>query len=329
MALYGHNSREFQPRPSLGTLLVVGFFQFLLAIQFSALILHVFDSALAWSAGWDEVIVLHAPFAGDFMSPFFVSPPLERIYRMASPIVSLSGFALAVLLLVFWPGSSALANRLFVHMLAFTLGAWGVLSVAFRPTAVEGVVAWSGFPALVWQAVFGIAGALIVIMAERRTIQLLGNLFDVQRPGGRFALWACRIPLPTLIVAAIAYLSHFRAGCWALLAAAGLSALEVVLHDPSVSWERIANPLMRTGAVVSAILAIAVVAASVASFGIEAFDRESRVIEISREWGVESETKEALLRKQLRDPESLEKQRDVIRFRGRESEVKPETSNER
>ena len=121
MTIYGESTGEFRPRPTAAALFAVSTGQILLAFLLSASFASIIDTIMAFKSGWKTVLVIYVPFADDPMSPFFVSPPLDRFYLLAEPIVAASALLFALLLLVFWPTSSGMATRLFIHTFALAI----------------------------------------------------------------------------------------------------------------------------------------------------------------------------------------------------------------
>lgn len=321
MSIYAETADEFRPRPSPFVLMLVSFLMIGLAFQTATILLGVVDSLWAWGSGWKEVVVLYFPFAGSPLSPFYSSPPLKASYEPVRLGLALIAFLLAILFVQFWPTEDRLSVRLFVHHLGLLLLVQGTAATAWEPGAYDSEAEAIGIPAIAWKiAAIALAG-LGILYVERKTLRLFGNFESLESPVRRFASWALRL-LPGLgLLIPLCMLNGWDAG--AIGAAIGLTvSLAATLHSaPSMSYERVAHVRLLRSLPLVALLTILLVGGPVFVFGLPAAGMPHSVVSFGGPQGFLWEPNESLLRRQLRDRESLEKKRNTIRFRGEEAEL--------
>ena len=328
MTIYGESSEGFRVRPSGSVLFLVSTAQLVLCFQLAALAIAVVDTLVAFRSGWEEVIVVYAPFAADPMSPFFISPPLDTLYLLAEPIVAATALTLSLVLILLWPSGPSLATRLMIHNLAMTLVTLGALSLAIEENGFVNATVRTPVGLWAWRIGVGGLGLIVAILIERRANRLLANVFHADHAAERLRLWTLRIPTPLLAVAGLAWINGYPALTWASLAAIVITFLEATIHTVHPGYERIDDPLLRKAVVLTPLATLVIVGAATVLFGMKGAHLTNRVLEIEGGRGVIHEPVDDLLRKQLRDPDRLDTPRNVIRFEGKEYNLDGDLENQ-
>ncbi len=321
MSIYGKPEWEFRPRPKSAVLLIVSTFAILLSAALTRLFLNAVDLGFAWSQGWKQVFVIYAPLAESPLSPFFASPPLDPRYIWAPVVLAAASAGAALLLVVLWPSSDRLGSRLFVHILAGILTTIGVLAISFEPMAFNRIGERSAIPRLGWNALAMVCGLALIVFIERRRLQLLGNVEPVERGLQRLRIWILQIPWGYAVLLLLALGNRWYAGASALALTLIASFGAAMMRPGPGSFERLSRVNLRGSLILTPPLALAVIVSMCFTFGLPAVSIPHRVITFGGPNGFHWEPNEALLRRQLRDPESLEKRKNEIRFRGRTIEL--------
>lgn len=320
MSIYAESRGEFRTRPSILALFLVSIGGVILASQVAHLVLALIDTVMAWSAGWGSVLIVFVPLGDNPFSPFFFSPPLSAVYQFSQLAVAGGAIAFGIIFAGLWPTSSGLSARIFAHLAGLVTVADGALATALRPNAFADGANATGVPRVVLIALDVVLALIVIAWIERRTLRLLANVFELDNAFKRIGLWLLRIPVGLGILTLIAWLNGWIAGAVALAAAIVLTFIATASSKPALDYERLESPRMIVAAFAYPIAAIATSAVFIALFGMRGANIPNEIVSI-RESGVTRSSVPDELRHQLRDPESLEKLRNIIRFRGKTYEL--------
>ncbi|HEX9985666.1 MAG TPA: hypothetical protein VGF69_20575 [Thermoanaerobaculia bacterium] len=161
---------EYRPRPSYVRLALVSFSQFVIATWLVALVIGTIDSILV--RAYDGGTVLYAA-------------PWDTLHREDAGIAAWVAYAFcafALVLLLLWSSGRTLRGRHFHFVLAHSVAVFGAIRFGLRGDLGDDL------PLL---GALGLA-VIVVILAESRSLALLGNVYDLGF-GGRLALWAVRM----------------------------------------------------------------------------------------------------------------------------------------
>jgi len=320
MSIYGESSGEFRPHPSPLAVMLVSLGGLVLASHVAHLIVAGIDTMLAWGAGWESVLIVFVPFADDPFSPFFFAPPLGSVYRASEIAVAGGSILFGIIFAGLWPTSAGLASRFFAHLAGLIAIVDGALATALRPGAFTDSAKLMGAPRWLLLVVVIVVSIGTIAWVEHRTVLLLSNVLDQRSMLRRIGIWLLRIPIGLGLLAVVAWVNGWMPGVAALGAAVIVTFFACAPYPPPPWHEDIEAPTMIGAAILYPLLAIALTAGSVVLFGMRGGSVPNRILTF-RDGGVKHETVPDELRRQLRDPESLEKLRNVIRFRGKEYEL--------
>lgn len=260
MTIYDGNSQQFQPRASLAVLSLVSTSIFILAVVITPLIAGALESLLAGISGWPGPLILHAPPAS-LPQEIYAYWSEESWLIWGPAIVASSCAVIGVMMIFLWPTDQKLATRLFAHGLATKLVLFG-----FVARGLDAKTAVFMQPAL-WMILCVAMGAFLVMRFERRSLALLKNLYEVDTPAKRIALWAARMVPGLVLIAIFCAFNRYLPGIYASALGLGATFLEAVSHQPKRSFERLGNPRMQEAAVTLPIFALGLLAVSVYIFG--------------------------------------------------------------
>jgi hypothetical protein len=270
MTVYGGKVDRFRPAPTATSLALSGAGFAVTTAAITAGVSALADLFLAWIAGWPGPAALYAPAGGLVQGALFSSPPLGTSYQLAPLLVPAACAMIALSLIYFWPTAQRLSSRLFIHHLALMLGTMGVAAPLLEPSTLEQVRELTNAAPHYASAFFCLAAAGIVVVAERRSLQLLANVFPDPATAERLNLWMLRMPIGLVMVALLAIANHHFAAVWALAGAALISIFLSLLRWPRPHYEKAAMPQMKGAAILLPIVAAVLAAASAYLFGMPA-----------------------------------------------------------
>jgi hypothetical protein len=136
-----------------------------------------------------------------------------------------------------------------------------------------------------WMIGFGAVAVLIVALAERRTLSLLANLYQLKTPGERLTSWMLRVPIGLTLIAMLCLANNYLEGVYATAAALLVSFLVALTTTPRYQYERLGSPMMREAAIVLPIIALLLAALMSFLFGVQAAGIRPRAAVISLDRG--------------------------------------------
>jgi hypothetical protein len=235
--VYGDFDEQFRPRPALWRLGVVSFGQFALALWMANALVAAAEMGLLWYLAAPSRWVFHATCWSTL--PRLSAPPDALTAAVAF------GFVLvAALVLALWPTRNTLARRLFVSVFAQSLAVFGATAFALRHASLLGIAV-------------ALAALWLCARAELRAVGVLASVVDLTRLLPRLTHWLVRI------VPAMAALSAvpIRRNWWL---AGGLTVVTLMMNASRrpTRFEVVEEPELREAAVTMALLALAILGAS-------------------------------------------------------------------
>ena len=254
---YGEFDRSNVVRPGSFAILAVSTALVIIGVILGATLLgvtHLFTSEISYFGGRP----LFVPFAQPpLLPPSPLSSPSAAAYP---PAITL---ALVAIVLFFWPDGRSLASRLAIPLLS--LG----MTVAVLGLALESSEGWLEADlslGAIWRPASFLIFLVLLLQAERRSNQILGNFVSVDTPLQRIRTWGLRLFLPLGMLAAIAHLSGYDPLAWAALVTLALSLFIAVAIRHPEQFEATTRPEMREAAATLPLLALVLIAASLWTF---------------------------------------------------------------
>jgi hypothetical protein len=254
---YGEFDRSHVVRPSGLALVAVSTALIIIGVIVGGALLsltHLFTSEISLSGGRP----LFVPFA---QSPLLPPSPMASAAAVAYPPTIV--IALVAIVLFFWPDGRSLASRLAVPLLSTGM-AVSVLGLALESS--DGWLEADLSLGAIWRPASFVVAIVLLLQAERRSNQILGNFVSVDTPLQRIRTWALRLSLPLGMVAAIAYFSEYDPLAWAALVTLAMTLFFAVAIRHPEQFEATTRPEMREAAAVLSILAVVFVAGSLWAF---------------------------------------------------------------
>jgi hypothetical protein len=209
---------EFRPRPAIWRLVLVGTCQVLIAAWVVNAAVSAVELLIVRDAGLSAWIVYGSPWDSlrerlepDPADAELVSRVAEadRIHLHVAGWFAAGAVVLALLLVKLWPAGPALAARTFGYVLGAVLSTFGVARLASHP------VRFDLPPAAILGSLSIVAGAGVAILALRRVIVLLGNVYE-RRP--RWFMFLAIVPPCALVAVRAPFYAALLAGCAAIAA---------------------------------------------------------------------------------------------------------------
>jgi hypothetical protein len=216
---------EFRPRPTFWRLAVVTACQVLLAAWIVNVAISALEMLVLRDAGLRAVIVYASPWdtVRERLEPDPADTELVRRYAEADRIhLHVAGWfaagavLLALIIMKLWPGGPSLAARMFGYVFGAVLATFGIARLASHEVRMDLP------PAAILGSLSLVAGLLVAIVAMRRLIVLLGNVY-----ASRFWILVAIFP----VCVALAFVSLRAAVGAALLAGAALIATFLPIHE--------------------------------------------------------------------------------------------------
>jgi hypothetical protein len=279
MGFYGVHDDRFRERPSSIALFSVSLFSTLACALISSAIVSSLRVMTTRTVRPEFPLMFYFPFGSD---PFAGLYPLrvDQSIRAAGPAIAIP-LALALVLLFFFPTTQKISGRLNLHSFVCCLVAFGTLAPVLDPGLFRDLRLYMRIerePALAIVGAAAVALAVVLGLTERRTYRVLGNVYDTGSPGSRLYLWLLRVPIPFLLLAAIAQLSGWTAGAIASLVVVGATFFETISHLPKVGHEAFSDVRMREAAATWPVVAAILIGGSVWAFGSELLPLTRRVV---------------------------------------------------
>jgi hypothetical protein len=227
----------------------------------------------------DYTLNVHAPIGANPSLGLFPLHSDQIVIGAAIAAVAIAVVTIA--LIAFYPSSQTLANRLGLYTIGTAVLATGSIAAVADLGILRSISRWRELPEPASGgilAAWGILVLLAVVWLERQTISLLGNVFEIDNPVRRLALWALRLPLPWIAFAALCVWSDWWGGA---IAAGGVllaTLLDDLVHYPSLRYESLERPRMHEGLAAVLILALITTAGSVWAFGLPAAKRPAQAV---------------------------------------------------
>lgn len=272
MTLYGESDEAFRPRPARSTLLLFSTSVLLLTMQIAVLAGSIswFLSVSRWQPG--QPLPIYAPFAQRFQLAGVEDPLAAR--QALAPLAML---VVGTLVLYFWPTRQRLASRIATQLTTITFAI-----VAMTLAMDDSIMQWlTGDLREFWKPLTIIGGLFLIYQSESQAITLLNNLFALETPARRLALWAARIPLALALVALLALLQEAHTVALATGAALAVTLIAQLGRRPAATYEKLDEVHMREASAVTSIAAAAVVTASIAFFGSDLTGSDRRALVLS------------------------------------------------
>jgi hypothetical protein len=215
---------EFRPRPTFWRLALVTACQVLLAAWLVNLAVSTLELLVLRDAGLRTVIVYASPWdtVRERLEPDPADAELVRRYGEADRIhLHVAGWfaagavLLALVLMKLWPGGPSLAARMFGYVFGAVLATFGIARLASHEVRTDLP------PAAILGSLSLVAGLAVAVVAMRRMIVLLGNVY-----ASRFWILVAIFP----VCVALAFVSLRAAVGAALLAGAALIATCLPIH---------------------------------------------------------------------------------------------------
>ncbi|MEA2463321.1 MAG: hypothetical protein QOJ98_1068 [Acidobacteriota bacterium] len=216
---------EFRPRPTFWRLAVVTACQVLLAAWIVNVAISALEMLVLRDAGLRAVIVYASPWdtVRERLEPDPADVELVRRYAEADRIhLHVAGWfaagavLLALIIMKLWPGGPSLAARMFGYVFGAVLATFGIARLASHEVRMDLP------PAAILGSLSLVAGLVVAIVAMRRMIVLLGNVYS-----SRFWILVAIFP----VCVALAFVSLRATVGAALLAGAALIATFLPIHE--------------------------------------------------------------------------------------------------
>lgn len=209
---------EFRPRPAPWRLVAAGTCQVLIAAWIAGLAVSTIELLILRDAGLQAWIVYAAPWDSvrERLEPDPADAELverdlraDRIHLHVAGWFAAGGVVLAYLIIKLWPGGPALAARMFGYLLGAAIATLGVARLAAHEVRLDLP------PAAILGSLSIVAGAVVAVLALRRLIVLLANVYERH---ARWAMLAAVVPACGVIAIRAPFYGALLAGC-AVLAA--------------------------------------------------------------------------------------------------------------
>lgn len=267
MTLYEEGNEQFRPGPRLPSLLVTATSAVFMGAVLASLSIAAIITLLARYSGWTGEWFFFSPLFDQILTAIYSSPPLDGAFRLAGVIIPAGSLLLAFFLTQFWPFDQTLASRFVLQAVALNLIAYGVFAPAFDPQVMQDLRTEINLPPIATMVLLIATGTWAVMLIERRMIELIGNIWWVDTPTRRVRRWLPRIPLPFLILAAVAYWNDNPPLTYSNLLVIGASLLENLSRTPPNTFEEVRRPHMREAAFTTPVAAALLIAALLWPFG--------------------------------------------------------------
>jgi hypothetical protein len=288
MSIYGESANRFEgdggyvyrPRPTLARLALVAFAQLILAAWLSTSLVSLIDTVVLRVSGMKDVWPVyatpwstvktelsrysgeHGSMSGGYSGEYLRADPL---FDKSAAWIAGSLIAIAAFVLLLWPGGLTLSSRLFAAHLAMVLAAIGTASSVRTCLAYYlcDIPPMSTPVALALTA----AGLAVATLAELRAVQTLSNVFDLRRASRRLALWFVRLVPACIALAVAAFFGELLSATYAYIVLFIVTFFASALWRPRRRYEEIVAPELREAAIALPLLAVALLAACVFTFG--------------------------------------------------------------
>lgn len=216
---------EFRPRPTFWRLALVTACQVLLSAWIVNAAISTLELLVLRDAGLRAVIVYASPWdtVRERLAPDPADVELVRRYEEADRIhLHVAGWfaagavLLALAIMKLWPGGPSLAARMFGYVFGAVVATFGIARLASHAVRADLP------PAAILGSLSLVAGVVVAVVAMRRTIVLLGNVYS-----SRFWILVAIFP----VCVALAFVSLRAAVGAALLAGAALIATFLPIHE--------------------------------------------------------------------------------------------------
>lgn len=310
MTDYEIQQQKFRTRAEWSSVGTFALIFWLLARQLASMFGWIVETLLAWSGGWREVLLIEAAWLGDPGVEFYRSPPLRSLYEHAPLIVPLAGILGALLLSYLWPLRSALAPRLAAAIVGLEL----IRSTTLTPAIDSILVATESAlrsPLVTEPWSFGllVAGLVTAMLLSRSIVSFFGSSRPIDRLPERTAIVFVTILLPLVILTLMEWIGGYQKG--ALGSAALLvCTLPAIRRRRRANWPNVSPLILRREIVMASIVALLLISSSLYVFRGPLTGFEERVVLVSGT-NVEVIGRHEMLRRQLRDPDSLERRGEM------------------
>lgn len=275
MTIYGESESGFRPRPAAATLLVVSFCALTAGAQLASLFLSVAESGRFHLRG-AESWYLYAPLANDpFLHPFVAGAEERGAFeRIPTPLIAAAA-AIVVSLLVHWfaPVERTAAPRFVIDSANV-----GFVMFAVIAPAAAAILAPAENRLKLIALGAALAGALVIILIERRLIEMMGSFFVTETPSSRVRRWLLRLPAGLFALAGLSVMNHFEGGLVAVGVTLAATLLENLWRVPKESFAGFVRPEMREAAATMPIIAALLALGSVWLFGSRAAGRPATAV---------------------------------------------------
>lgn len=283
LSIYGEPSTQFRPRPSGPVILVFSLACTIAGSVLGALMFSLARTLATRALRDDYVFSVHAPLGANPSLGLF--PLHSHVIVMGAAIAAAAVALVTTLFIAFYPASQKLANRLALDSIGTAVIAVGAVATIADQGLLRAVSRWKELSEL--ESAGALAAAVLALLVvlvwlERRTMSLMGNLFEVDRPSRRMMLWALRVPLPWAAFAGLCTLGRWWGG---VIAAAGVILVTLVddlVHFPALRYEALDRPKMHEGLAGALIAALILGAGSVWAFGLPAAHVTPRALVIEK-----------------------------------------------
>lgn len=269
------------------------------------------ETFLAWNSGWSDTLLVYVPFGVAPTIPYYLSPPLSAPYEQVHLFAPAAALAFAVIASFVWPTSARLATRFFVILssieLIRSLGiapSLSTLSLLFEhqltPTYPE--------LSLSSAALLLSASSILLYLMTRLLIRTLGASLEIERRPERLRIVLLTLAVPLALIALPELIARYPTGpaasAWSVLA-----LLVASWPSPRGAWPATHSHELRKPVLIVALTGAILITTSLAVFGGPLTGSGTRVVLIGNE--VEWVRHDEMLARQLRDPESLERLREM------------------
>lgn len=283
MTLYEEDNAGFdRPRPSALPFAVVSLCLIVLSAQFTTLALSLADALFAWAGGWSGDLWLYSPFADSFRHGLYSSPPISESYRLFPPLMAALSLGVAVLLVYFWPAQRALFSSLSIQAFALSLLTFGTIALAFQPENFAELERRFAIKGIIWSVLSLLIALWLVMALERKTVELMTNVFSLEARRHRLWWWALRLLPGFGLLAFVCFLNGYRAGTWAALSTLAVTLVDNLTRVPRQRFQALQNPFLRGAAAMLPIITSAAIAASVYFFGLQPVGRPPAVLTLGQ-----------------------------------------------
>ena len=253
---------QFRPRPSFAALGFTSLAAVLISLITTSLLVSLLQLAIRLAFEPATVPFVFVPFGSN---PYF--PPGTPSAALAILGAMVACAALAALSIKLWPTEQTLASRLFVYLLSMVLVTAGCIAPALTAGTFEEAAAATSVVTLAWMILTLAIASFLLFRLQRNLSGLMSNFFSMMTPWARLVLWSVMIAPGFLLVTGLCLLSGYKAGAYAFLAAAALTAFECLSHIPPERFETLSEPHLREPAATLPLIAAGLIGVSLYFFG--------------------------------------------------------------